>query len=621
MRVLRSVRATAFCYSALLVFASGVLDAQCRGGFRRGDANVDSRVDIADGVYVLNYLFLGGRASPCEDAADSNDTGGLDLSDAVFVFNFLFGGGPTPAEPGPAQCGPDPTDDALVCESYESCVLDLICTSSDCCKDGFFCAKADGDCDGAGVCQERPVGCDQDFNPVCGCDGQTYANRCEANAAGVNVSHEGECGGPPRCSTNFDCPLDSYCAKKAGDCDGIGSCEVRGLICPLIFAPVCGCDGQTYSNACVAASSGVNVLHDGECGVICKDNSACPEGSYCARSPGDCDGIGDCQPRPGGCPENFDPVCGCDGVTYGNDCEAASAGVTVLHRGECRPGGCVSNDDCDGFSVCVKDDGDCDGVGVCERRPDACIAIFDPVCGCDGENYSNRCVAHAAGVSVRHEGECRENACNRNGDCPGGSFCQKPDGDCDGIGVCERTPLGCPDNVDPVCGCDGQTYSNRCDAQAAGISVVHEGECRVPPCRENPDCGGAQFCSKIEGDCDGTGICEDMPFGCPRDFNPVCGCDGLTYPNACNAAAAGVSVLHHGECAVGDCSSNGDCDDDAYCAKSEGDCDGPGRCKTRPVGCEKVLDPVCGCDGQTYGNECEAAAAGVAMLHTGPCEE
>ncbi len=60
------------------------------------------------------------------------------------------------------------------------------------CVDGSVCAVAS--CGQPGVCVVAEQGaCDGDLEPVCACDGQTYANRC---MAGQNaIAHEGDCGG------------------------------------------------------------------------------------------------------------------------------------------------------------------------------------------------------------------------------------------------------------------------------------------------------------------------------------------------------------------------------------------------------------------------------------------
>jgi hypothetical protein len=63
--------------------------------------------------------------------------------------------------------------------------------------------------------------------------------------------------------------------------------------------------------------------------------------------------------------------------------------------------------------------------------------------------------------------------------------------------------------------------------------------------------GPNQFCDRGVGKCqtpDAAGVCRVKTQMCTMDYTPVCGCDGVTYANACGATAAGVSVDHAGEC-------------------------------------------------------------------------
>jgi hypothetical protein len=373
------------------------------------------------------------------------------------------------------------------------------------------------------------------------------------------------CGG----STGVTCGEGSFCHRDAGVCgaDTEGVCKRIPTTCPATIDPVCGCDGATYDNACLADQAGVTVSHTGECsgGGVCGGSSGttCDAGQFCKLADGACsaDAEGVCTDVPLICGPEFAPVCGCDGTTFSNACFADAAGVAVASTGACAPGAaCSDNSGCATGSFCRSLLGDCAEVlqGECTIIPATCPATLDPVCGCDGLSYDNACLANAASVGVDHTGLCAADqvVCGTGGaTCPSGSICKRPDGACAATdaGLCEPAPVSCPAIVDPVCGCNGTTYSSACVADAANVTVASDGAC-APALA----CGGGsalvcptgQFCKAPLAACaaGSAGFCAPTPVLCPILVLPVCGCDGVTYSNACLADAAGITVNHTGAC-------------------------------------------------------------------------
>ena len=71
----------------------------------------------------------------------------------------------------------------------------------------------------------------------------------------------------------------------------------------------------------------------GLAGLRCQDGLFCdyPLSAHCGAA----DQSGTCQPKPEMCTRIYKAVCGCDDKTYGNACEAQSAGVSLASEGEC----------------------------------------------------------------------------------------------------------------------------------------------------------------------------------------------------------------------------------------------------------------------------------------------
>lgn len=66
-------------------------------------------------------------------------------------------------------------------------------------------------------------------------------------------------------------------------------------------------------------------------------------------------------------------------------------------------------------------------------------------------------------------------------------------------------------------------------------------------------CGAGEFCAYLPGLCprvvkDASGVCKPVVEACAPGGPAVCGCDGRTYPNACEAERSGAFVRHEKTC-------------------------------------------------------------------------
>lgn len=277
----------------------------------------------------------------------------------------------------------------------------------------------------------------------------------------------------------------------------------------------------------------------------CVSDFGCPEGQLCR---------GDehrtvCVTAT--CTDSYSPVCGMDGNTYGNACLAALHRKGTLYVGVCGRCGSSLSHSCSSFEFCDLDSGSCDAAsaeGNCQPAPAACPPGGEPVCGCDGQTYGNDCLRRMARVSLASAGPCLVKPATALPAPPakGRTVTAPPAPPAKGRTV--NAPPAPPVEPPPVTVPSAQAWASpELEEQRLGNSSRLPGK----ECLSNEDCEEDHYCAKAIRDCAGSGTCRPRgtsPDGCgPKQM--VCGCDGVTYTNACWAAAAGQSLRCTDECA------------------------------------------------------------------------
>jgi len=120
----------------------------------------------------------------------------------------------------------------------------------------------------------------------------------------------------------------------------------------------------------------------------------------------------------------------------------------------------------------------------------------------------------------------------------------------------------------------------------------------------------------------GGGGCGDLAsVDCSYYTDPVCGINGVTYPNDCYASLEGVYTYMKGVCPPIECTQSPVCGEDGktYQTNCFAELSGiarylPGSCPFHPC-----TGPVCGEDGTTYLSDCFASLSGIDRWEAGEC--